>query len=425
MRPFNSSQNPRPFFAGPGVLAVVELTPLLIPYFLGFFLFQGLNAAFPLYLQLRLGLSEKQVVVMWTSINSVALLVGALTRIPAGLFADKVGRQKALFIGFGLYFTSIAILWNSTSYFAIAIAISLIRIGVNLYAMSGRATVSRSRRDKGFKNGILTAITGLGGFVGATALTAVLDFYPPEYIIILTFILILGDLFFFVLSLAVIPRFFAKITNGEEKPDLDLYSTTKIRDQLSFEAFQRPGIYKSFLRFLTVGIIIGLIRPVYPIYGKNVLSLTASTIGLAIGLSSLAQIIWAPIVGRALRKYSADKVANVMALGFSVSALTLMFSRISSLFYVLSLLILTMSTSGFFTADITRQSQIVKKNEFSLVFGTASTLVFVGSSASSYVSGILYQMGPETSFVTALLVSLVVLVFDFAITARTNKKRLK
>ncbi len=420
MRSFGSSQQPRPFFAGPGILAVVELTPLLIPYFLGFFLFQGLNAAFPLYLQLRLGLSEQEVVAMWTSINSVALLVGAFTRIPAGLFGDKVGRQKALFIGFGLYFISIAILWNSTSYLAIAVAISLIRVGVNLYAMSGRATVSRAKRDKGFKNGILTAITGLGGFVGATALTAILDFYPPEYIIILTFLLILGDLFFFILSLSIIPRFFAKITNGEEKLDLDLYSTTKIRDQLSLEAFRRPGIYKSFMRFLAVGIIIGLIRPVYPIYGKNVLSLTASTIGLAIGLSSLAQIIWAPIIGKALRKYSADSVANVMALGFSISALILLLSRVSPLFYVLSLLILTMSTSGFFTADITRQGQIVKRNEFSLIFGTASTLVFIGSSVSSYVSGLLYQIGPEVSFFTALFISLIVLLIDFILTARTN-----
>ena len=202
------------------LLAFLELSPILIPYFLGFFVFRGFYAIFPLFLQIKNDYTDTEIVAIWALVSGLALFIGGLTRIPAGLISDKIGRKNAIFLAYIIYIIALVLLLMVDGIVSAIIAITLVRTGLNLYAMTGRGIVSGSHREKGFKNGLLSAMVGTGSLLGPIIFSFSLENFRPDFMLYIALTFIVIDSILFLVALKLVPKFFAKITDEEMEFDL-------------------------------------------------------------------------------------------------------------------------------------------------------------------------------------------------------------
>ncbi len=385
------------------VISVTELVPILIPYFLGFFIFKGFFSIFPLYLQVKFGLTDTETVKLWGQIGSVAFFVGAATRLPAGLISDRIGRTRAFALGYSIYIIAIGLVYLSALPIVYMIALSSIRFGVNMFAMTGRAIVSVSKRDKGMKNGLLSAMVGLGSFFGPYLFAFLLDHYPPDTIIIASFFIIAGDFVLYSILLKSMPVVFVKIF-PEEKIDVDLSSPPKA-GKIHLSALRENGIWEAILLFTVAGLIFGLISSVYAVYGYNVLKLNLTFVGFITGAASLIQVIWAPVVGK-LYDYVKDE--NMRVLGWIlvvIGTLSMSFSKLNLYFYIAGLFILNLAISTYFTMEITRIGRVVDRSDFSFVFGLTTSMSILGTAVANSLAPFFYSRSTEGSFVASIFLA--------------------
>lgn len=404
-------------------LSVVELTPVLIPYILGFFVFRGFFSNFPLYLQIKYGLSEIEVVNDWAIMSGIALFIGALTRVPAGILSDKIGRKKAFMIAYVVYVIALLLILIFQVDFIFIIALSTIRFGLNMIAMTGRGVVSASFRDNGLKNGLLSSMAGLGAFLGPTILGWVLDNYPPDYIIYVSIVIIFADLLLFTLLLGIIPSFFAKIA-PDHKMDLNLNPIITTKKGRDYTVLRDTGVQEAFFLFFTAGIIYGLITSVYTIYGYNVLGINLSYLGLIAGAGSLVSVFWAPTVGK-LYQYVPDELMRLFAwVLILLSTFIMVLSSYSQIYFIIGYFLLSMGNSAFITMEITRLNKTIKVEQFSFVFGITSSLIIFGNSISVFISPIFYEISREGTFVASSVTAIVsfLIVVNSTIRIRRNPK---
>lgn len=398
------------------LVSFIEILPILIPYILGFFVFRGLYANFPIYIQLKLGLSEETTVEYWALISTVALFIGGILRIPAGIISDRIGRVRAFFLGYIAYIIALSILFLYDTLFSYIISISLIRSSLNLYAMSGRGIVSASEREKGFKNGLLSSMVGFGGLLGPLILALLLENYTPNSMITFTLVLILFDAFIFILALKFIPQIFKK----KYKIDIELpLERIKSKQKNSLRYFKEFGVLKSIILFFSAGIVYGLITVIYTVYGYNILNMSIFSLGLIVGLGSLSNIIVAPITGMLYMQFKDENVRLFAWIGLLCASIIVSLGRISIVFFILGYFLMGFANSMFFTMEITRLGRIIQKDAFSIVFGTATTLVIIGSAISSSITKFLYSINSEATFYASFLLALITTIFLLS----THKKQ--
>lgn len=390
-------------------LSFVELFPVLIPYFIGFFIFRGYYSVLPLYIQVVNGYSDSRIVELWGLISGIGLFFGAITRIPAGLVSDRFGRVNTFVLGFALYVVSLVIIMLGDSVLIYIIGFILIRSTVNLFAMTGRGIVSTSTREKGVKNGLLSSMVGFGSFLGPSVLGYTLDHYQADSIFFLSFFFIVTD---FILFIVVVPfgyRIFQIFAAKDEPYDIDLSRVQSVKFTLT--AFKMPGIKLVLLLFFMAGIIFGYITNVYSLYGYNILSFSISFVSFVVGVASVVQIVWAPIVGKL---YASVKDAHMRAFAWTIIILATIFvllAKINSWFYVGGFLLLALGNASFFTMEITRIGLVVKREHFAIVFGTATSISILGSALASYTSPIFYNIIPEGTFVMSFVASIISVIF--------------
>ncbi len=405
----------------------LELSPILIPYFLGFFIFRGFFSVFPLYLQVKFSLNDTETVVLWGQIGSVAFFVGAASRLPAGLISDWLGRKRAIALGYLIYLISMILIVTYELSIIYMIALSLIRFGVNMFAMTGRAIVSVSKRDRGMKNGLLSAMVGLGSFSGPYLFAFLLDHTPPDTIIFAAMAIILLDIAFFIITLRLIPRLFRNFF-PDESMDLDL-STPPTKKRVHLGALKREGVIEAFFLFFMAGLIFGLISAIYSVYGYNILNLSLTFVGFITGAASLVQVIWAPIVGK-LYDYIRDE--DIRVIGWTIAILgtgATALSKVHLGFFIAGLFLLNLSISTYFTMEITRIGRIVEPQEFSFVFGMMTSLSIFGTAFANSLGPFFYNIRPEGPFIAAFLICvppLVLVLFTRRIhlANRTRQKHL-
>jgi predicted MFS family arabinose efflux permease len=395
-------------------LPMIELTPILIPYFIGFFIFRGLFAVFPIYIQIKQDLTDTEAVSLWALISGVALLIGAITRIPSGILSDRIGRKNAIFLAYTSYILALLsiIIYDNTLIYIFAI--TTVRVGLNLYAMTGRSVVSVSKREKGFKMGLIQAMVGMGSLMGPLILSYTLDNYSPDDMLWIAFIFVLLDSLFFVISLKLAPIIFNFIADTEEKMDLDLEPIKNGSVMQYMSGFRREGIIKSLVQFLTIGVISGLITSVYTIYGYNILDIDLTALGLIIGFSAGLHVIIGPISGKLYSPENNKRISIFVWIGLVIATIMISSSRIIPLLFVIGYLIMTASNATFLVTEITQLSFRVKKEEFSLVFGMASSLVLFGSAIANYFSPYFYEIVPEGTFIFAIFLSIISLLLVLA-----------
>lgn len=385
-------------------LALVEISPILIPYVLGFFVFRGLYVTFPIYLQLKEGYSETEIVNLWAIISTVALFAGGLTRIPAGILSDRIGRVKAISLGFLLYLLALSLLIFASGIWVYLVSITLVRMTLNLYAMTGRGIASASEREKGFKNGMLTSMVGLGSLLGPLVLSYSLDNFQPDTMLYIIVVFIGIDAVVFFIALKFIPILFKKISDTPMEFPLEKMSRKNVSAR---QYFKDRGVIKSISLFFATGIVYGLITVIFTIYGYNVLLIDITTIGLVVGIGALSNMLIAPIVGALYMRFLDEQIRLIAWFGIALASFITMFGQVSSLLFFTGYVLLSVSNSMFFTMEITRLGRIVKKEAFSIIFGTATTLVIIGSAISSSVTKVLYEIDTEATFIAAFGISLI------------------
>ena len=397
--------------SGSGSKSVLELSPVLIPYVLGFFIFRGFFSNFPLYLQLKFNLTDVAAVQMWGEIGSVAFFFGAFSRLPAGLISDRLGRIRSFALAYTIYILALLLIYFTDMSIYYMIALSSIRFGVNTFAMTGRAIVSTSNRDKGLKNGLLSAMVGLGSFSGPFLFAFILDHYPPDTIVVVALVIILSDIILFVIMLNSIPRLFRKIYPDDE-PETDYTGVKMVRSTELTSAIFLPGIRSGFVLFASAGLIYGLVDSVYSIYGYNVIGLQLSLVGLIAGSGSLVQIVWAPIVGKL---YDYVKDDNMRVLGWTISLIAtilISLSKFGLVFFILGFFVLSFGNSTYFTMEITRIGRVVSKSQFSFIFGITASMSILGTAIASYIAPYFYRIIPEGTFILTLFISIPSLLYS-------------
>lgn len=390
------------------LLALLELSPILVPYFLGFFVFRGFYSILPLYLQIKNGYTDTQIVEVWAIVSSIALFFGALSRIPAGIISDRIGRIKAIFSGYVLYFIALVIFLYFDDIFFSVLAFTIIRIALNLYAMTGRGIVSQALREKGLKNGLLSSMVGTGSLVGPIVLSYVLENHSPDAMIITVILVMAIDIVLFLIMLRLVPLFFGRIS--DESFELDLTPISR-HNQFVFDGFKIPGVMQSIVLFMVAGFVYGLITSVYTIYAYNILGLSVSSVGLIVGLGSVTQILWAPLTGYLYMRFQDAKVRVFAWIGLFVASFLTLFGPVHYLFFFTGYLVLNMGNASFFTMEITRLGRIVKKEHFSLIFGTATTLVIMGNAVTNSISSILYNIQPNATFIVSTVLAGITMLF--------------
>ncbi|MCE7733799.1 MAG: MFS transporter, partial [Candidatus Heimdallarchaeota archaeon] len=293
-------------------LALVEISPILIPYVLGFFVFRGLYVTFPIYLQLKEGFSEAEIVNLWAIISTVALFAGGITRIPAGILSDRIGRIKAISLGFLLYLLALSLLIFASGLWVYLVSITLVRMTLNLYAMTGRGIASASEREKGFKNGMLTSMVGLGSLLGPLVLSYSLDNFQPDTMLYIIVVFIGIDAVVFFIALKLIPILFKKISDTPMEFPLEKMSRKNVSAR---QYFKDRGVMKSISLFFATGIVYGLITVIFTIYGYNVLLIDITTLGLVVGIGALSNMLIAPIVGALYMRFLDEQIRLIAWFG--------------------------------------------------------------------------------------------------------------
>ncbi|MHA2504569.1 MAG: MFS transporter, partial [Candidatus Kariarchaeaceae archaeon] len=392
-------------------LSVLEMSPILVPYFLGFFMYQGLFSNFPLYIQITKNLSDVETVRIWAIISGTALLIGALSRIPAGLISDRIGRFRAFLLAYLSYFVSLLLVLSYSTDIIYILAMALIRVGTNFVAMTGRGIVSVTLRDKGLKNGLLQSMAGFGSFLGPIILGYILDTYQPTTILYASLVVVTFDLIIFLLMFRIIPAMMvSRNLQTDVSYDPVLVTGASPKEYLSVLKFS--GVLDVQILFLATGFSIGLLLSVYSIYGYNILGISTTVLGFITGTGSLAATLASPIAGKLQASVKDEYLrTGAWALMF-VSTILVTLSPIVPFFFYIALIVMNAGLASYYVVDITRISSLVPQDKFSFTFGLASTLVILASAIAGYISPFLYRILPEMNFYVSASITFLALLLS-------------
>ncbi len=385
--------------------AFLDMLPMLAPFFLGFFLFQGLRASFPLYLQVKFGWDELTVVSVWGIIAGSTMLVGAVSRIPSGVIADRIGRLRAIYLGFTGFIFALITLWLSTSIILYLMGFIIIRVAMNLIVMASRGAVPDVPRSVGAKNGILASMVALGGLVGPFLLTSILTWFDADSIF-------LAMLFIIVLDLLV---FQGIIVFSRVKFDSDVQEAHRImlgrkKAQLNLDAIREllnPLIFPSFALACLIGFVMGLIITIQPVYGFYRVNLSFLEIGILFGVSTGLNVVTSPIIG-ALNGRAKEKpwIALSFALTTVITIILFFWGQSYWIFVSCSLLFI-LAVNIFLVSDITRLANCTRKEYYSMVFGFDSMLIMMFNALGSFATKYFYSVTPQFPYLVAAMASVI------------------
>ncbi|MHA1400195.1 MAG: MFS transporter [Candidatus Heimdallarchaeaceae archaeon] len=380
-----------------------EIVPFLVSQFIGFFVLMALQQLYPLYLQKVTSMPASEIVLKWGIIVSVYTFAGIVARIPTGWFLEKAGRKLTVILSFILMIIAVGGLIFTTNIILISLLFILLRFSNNMYSLSSRLLVSDLRsKYKGLYNSLTSSFGRLGNLIGTVGLGFVLDFLPPIFLLIAILIVaIIGMIIFrllFIEGKAEMRHFTRRIDIKQgKKPKFELSLLTS-------------GTFLFFsFTFALFGVITGLTNPLFSLYGKNVLNLSESLIGMLLGLSQLSFIVLSPFIGWFISSkprmiYPMLLVASILT---TLNLLLFYFFYDLVSIYAVFLFVKNIGQAFFFPVVFTIFTFKLPKEHFSLLYSITTTLFFLGYSATSFLAGVLYNQAYNLPWFYAFLVGLV------------------
>ncbi|MCG3220172.1 MAG: MFS transporter [Candidatus Heimdallarchaeota archaeon] len=388
-----------------------EVAVFFTSQFVGFLVFLSLRQIFPLYLQKTTGLTEEEVVIKWAIIVAAYTFGGIITRIPSGLFIEKIGRRNMIVISYFLTIGSIVGLAFTKNTILLAVLFIILRTGNNSFGLSSRSLLSDlETKYKGFYNSMISTAGRFGSLIGTIALGVLLDFFKPYIMLVFAGILaVIGLIIFLYIFIE------GKGEDRFKKRQEVKWAGNKVR--IKRKDFLNSIFIFFFFAFVIFGIMEGFSNPIFSLYGKNVINLSDSLVGILIGLSNISFILVGPIIGLAIS--DSKKIVNSLLLAAPIllacNFLMIFLFPSNQIVYTVFLFVRNVGHALFFPVVMTILTSELSKDLFTILYSVITTAFFLGIAATSYFSGILYTTNITypwlSSLVSAILLILVMIAY--------------
>lgn len=388
-----------------------EVAAFFSTQFVGFLVFMSLRQIFPLYLQKTSGLTEEEVVIKWAIIVAAYTFGGIITRIPAGIFIEKIGRRNMIVISYFLTIGSIVGLAFTNNTILLATLFIILRTANNSFGLTSRSLLSDiETKYKGFYNSMISTSGRFGSLVGTITLGVLLDFFKPYIMLVFAGILaVIGVIIFLYIFIE------GKGEDRFKKRQEVKWAGNKVR--IKRKDFLNSIFIFFFCAFVIFGIMEGFSNPLFSLYGKNVINMSDSLVGILIGLSNLSFIIVGPIIGLAIS--DSKKIVNFLLLAAPIllacNFLMIFLFPSNQIVYTVFLFVRNVGHALFFPVVMTILTSELSKDLFVVLYSVITTAFFLGIAATSYFSAILYTTNITypwlSSLVSALLLILVMIAY--------------
>lgn len=332
-----------------------------------------------------------------------------------GSFTDRIGSAKSLALGSILYSIglfaraypeskSIAILSGLIAGIGASMTLNSLRLW-----MLEKAIADNKARWVGLKSS--TAALGTAVGCGLAGLLPTIHFFSISMKMIL---MGAGILLFLV---GVIILVFAKQKQS-------LQSIQKVSPFQSikkvFAEHRRLAIFTSAIGTLT-GFYVSFVSPYLPLIMKEK-GLSLGSIGLSIGLFSLARFFLDPIIARWIEKNKADSLKIFLLAEFSLLFVTGIFALTISKEIFIGFLILRSVALGFSTiSEELLWIQKFPREIVGLLFGLNQSSFFLGDFLGGLINGSLFQNFGLTACVGVAVVTIFANSYLFIILFKSNK----
>jgi len=396
-----------------------EIIPFLVSQFIGFFVLMALQQLYPLYLQKVTTKSAEQIALEWGLIVTIYTFAGIFARIPTAWLLEKYGRKLTIMTSFVLMIIGVGGLIFTTNIVIVSLLFVVLRISNNMYSLSSRLIVSDLRsKYKGLYNSLISSFGRLGNLIGTVGLGFVLNYLPP--IVLLIVIVVVAIVGMIVFKLLFIEGK-AELRHFTRRIDL---KQGKKKAKFKFKLLTSQIFLFFSFSFALYGVIAGLTNPLFSIYGKNVLNLSESLVGTLLGLSQLSFIVISPFVGLLVSKrpnltYYLLLIASILT---TFNLLLFYFYYESVALYATFLFVKNIAQALFFPVIFTIYTFKLPKEHFSLLYSISTTLFFLGYAATSYVSGVLFNINYNLPWLYASIVGILLILSIIVATIYNSKK---
>ncbi|UJG43389.1 MAG: MFS transporter [Candidatus Heimdallarchaeum endolithica] len=396
-----------------------EIIPFLVSQFIGFFVLMALQQLYPLYLQKVTTKSAEQIALEWGLIVTIYTFAGIFARIPTAWLLEKYGRKLTIMTSFVLMIIGVGGLIFTTNIVIVSLLFVVLRISNNMYSLSSRLIVSDLRsKYKGLYNSLISSFGRLGNLIGTVGLGFVLNYLPP--IVLLIVIVVVAIVGMIVFKLLFIEGK-AELRHFTRRIDL---KQGKKKAKFKFKLLTSQIFLFFSFSFALYGVIAGLTNPLFSIYGKNVLNLSESLVGTLLGLSQLSFILISPFVGLLVSKrqnltYYLLLIASILT---TFNLLLFYFYYESVALYATFLFVKNIAQALFFPVIFTIYTFKLPKEHFSLLYSISTTLFFLGYAATSYVSGVLFNINYNLPWLYASIVGILLILSIIVATIYNSKK---
>ena len=396
-----------------------EIIPFLVSQFIGFFVLMALQQLYPLYLQKVTTKSAEQIALEWGLIVTIYTFAGIFARIPTAWLLEKYGRKLTIMTSFVLMIIGVGGLIFTTNIVIVSLLFVVLRISNNMYSLSSRLIVSDLRsKYKGLYNSLISSFGRLGNLIGTVGLGFVLNYLPP--IVLLIVIVVVAIVGMIVFKLLFIEGK-AELRHFTRRIDL---KQGKKKAKFKFKLLTSQIFLFFSFSFALYGVIAGLTNPLFSIYGKNVLNLSESLVGTLLGLSQLSFIVISPFVGLLVSKrpnltYYLLLIASILT---TFNLLLFYFYYESVALYATFLFVKNIAQALFFPVIFTIYTFKLPKEHFSLLYSISTTLFFLGYAATSYVSGVLFNINYNLPWLYASIVGILLILTIIVATIYNSKK---
>ncbi len=267
-------------------------------------------------------------------------------------------------------------------------------------------------------NSLISSFGRLGNLIGTVGLGFVLNYLPP--IVLLIVIVVVAIVGMIVFKLLFIEGK-AELRHFTRRIDL---KQGKKKAKFKFKLLTSQIFLFFSFSFALYGVIAGLTNPLFSIYGKNVLNLSESLVGTLLGLSQLSFIVISPFVGLLVSKrpnltYYLLLIASILT---TFNLLLFYFYYESVALYATFLFVKNIAQALFFPVIFTIYTFKLPKEHFSLLYSISTTLFFLGYAATSYVSGVLFNINYNLPWLYASIVGILLILSIIVATIYNSKK---
>lgn len=361
--------------------------------FLGLYLFGGIRTIYPIFLELQLNLTEIQVLESWGVILSLGMLVGTLTRLPMGIFADRYTRKQVLMLALVLTTISIGGMLFFDDIIILAILFGLLRSGSHLFPLLSRGYVQeKDARHHGRLNALIMFSASTGTIIAPIVFIFFLEISPQIMIIITSLFTV------FSVSLLIITI-----------PNKDTIKKLPLKLQLKSAAIDIKSMKLIAIIFVITGIFNGIINARLVPHMQFNLDLDPATIGFLVSLIRFISMFFILFMGEMVDKFGTNNLI-ITGIGIEfIGGLFLFFLLNNPITFIIGQILIAVGITTIITGSTTYLSLLASEISFATTFGAMTSFFFLGSSIGPILANELYRFDPSFPFISINILIIITL----------------